>query len=177
MARATFVKKAQKDYPEHGIKKGESYYWWKFRFGGKHFSKTQPSRSQLTQSEFYGRVYDLEDRIAALEADENLPSEIEDIASELRDIASECEDKRNNMPESLQDSDSGQLLEERAQAMESAADEFESIDFNDAPESTDMGDETDEETCRRQVEADEEVSDDYWQTKLEEVQAITIDAP
>lgn len=26
MARANFVKAARKDYPEHGIKKGESYY-------------------------------------------------------------------------------------------------------------------------------------------------------
>ncbi len=45
MARAHFVKAAAKDHPEHGIKKGESYWWWAFRsaYGSrKVYSKTQP---------------------------------------------------------------------------------------------------------------------------------------
>jgi hypothetical protein len=53
MARAHFVKKARKAIPGTDIKKGDSYYWWKFRFGGKRTSKTAPKASQLTQSEFW----------------------------------------------------------------------------------------------------------------------------
>ncbi len=46
MAKATFVKKAQKDYPEFGIKKGDSYWHWAFAFGPKYKSKTQPTRME-----------------------------------------------------------------------------------------------------------------------------------
>ena len=56
MPRVYFVKKARKDYPV-GIKKGDSYYWWKFRYGGIHRSKTRPRPSQLTQSEFLSTIY------------------------------------------------------------------------------------------------------------------------
>ncbi len=56
MARAHFVKKARKDNPAAGIKAGDSYYWWKFRRGGKHYSKTAPRPSQLTQSEYLRRL-------------------------------------------------------------------------------------------------------------------------
>lgn len=144
MARATFVKAAAKDYPAQGIKKGESYWWWKFRYGSRQISKTEPRRSQLTQSEFYGQVYDIEDEIGALSADDGLQSAVEDIASRLREIGEQCTEKRDNMPEGLQDSETGTLLEERASAMESAADELEAIDFDDNPE-------------------------DYWTEKLDEV--------
>lgn len=72
MARATFVKKARKDIPGTDIKAGESYYWWKFRFGGKHYSKTPPRRSQLTQSDFLGQLYAIEDEIQGLVADDTL---------------------------------------------------------------------------------------------------------
>ncbi len=184
MARATFVKKARKDIPSAGIKAGESYYWWKFRFGGKYFSKTAPRRSQLTQSEFYSQVYEIEDEIAGATADESLKDFVEDIASRLREIGEDCQSKRDNMPESLQDSDTGSLLEERAQAMETAADEFESIDFDDAPDE-DPDENPDEETADEGDHGDAEIVvtahqdkvDEYWQGKLEEVQAISIDAP
>ena len=36
MPRVHFVKKARKDYPSTGIQKGDSYYWWQFRYGGTH---------------------------------------------------------------------------------------------------------------------------------------------
>ena len=128
MARATFVKRARKDNPV--CKKGESYYHWKFAFGAKQYSKTAPSRSQLTQSEFYGTLYELQDQRD--EACGNLRDTdgsdfdsfktiIEDIASQLTDLSSECEGKRDNMPEGLQDSETGQLLEtrcDRCQEME-----------------------------------------------------------
>lgn len=182
MARAHFVKSARKDYPSAGIKKGESYWWWKFRYGSKRMSKTQPTRSQLTQSAFYGQVYDLQDRIAGLEASDSLPDEVSDIADELRSLGEECSSNRDNMPEQLQDSDSGSLLQERADAMEAAADEFEGIDFDppDEPEEpVREEDEDDEMFAVRVAEYEEEVEayQNFWQEKLEEVQAIDFDVP
>ncbi len=139
MARATFVKKAQKDYPEHGIKKGESYYWWKFRFGGKHFSKTRPRPSQLTQSDYLSTAYALQEQIEDLQYGpdiiEDVPGDLRNVADELRTLGSDQEDKINNMPDSLQDSEVAERLRSRAEAcesiageLESAADEIEDLD-------------------------------------------------
>jgi len=47
MARAT-QQRARKDYPAQGIKKGDSYWKWSFRFGGTFKSLTKPQPSQLT---------------------------------------------------------------------------------------------------------------------------------
>ena len=55
MPRVHFVRKAAKAHAG-GIEKGDSYYWWKFRYGGIRKSKTRPKRSQLTQSRA-GEVY------------------------------------------------------------------------------------------------------------------------
>lgn len=131
MPKVTFVKVARKDYPEHNIKKGESYYWWKFKFGGKNYSKTQPKASQLTQSDFLSQLYDIQDRLGELTADniEDLQSEVESIAEELNQLAEECHEKHDNMPEGLQEGEVGQMLEERADACENAAGELEGIDF------------------------------------------------
>ena len=128
MPRVTHVKKARKNYKEQGIKKGESYYWWKFRFGSKHMSKTAPKRQQLTQSNFYISLYDLEDRINDLIADDTLSSEVESIIEDIRQLAEEQEENKNNMPEGLQEGDTGQLLDERKDGLESWADELEGVD-------------------------------------------------
>jgi hypothetical protein len=133
MARTHFVKAARKDYPDAGIKRGEAYYWWKFRYGGKNRQKTPPKASQLTQSEFMGTIYDIEERIAALsssEGIESLQADVASLAEELRNLGSEQDDKRNNMPDSLQDSETGQLLESRQQACEEMADALEDVDLD-----------------------------------------------
>lgn len=161
MARAHFVKKARKAIKGTDIKKGDSYYWWKFRFGGKHTSKTPPRRSQLTQSAFLGALYDLEDRIGDAKADADLPDELRSIAEELRSLAEECEEKHGNMPDSLQESDTGQMLQDRAQACNDAADELDQI-----ADGCDVADK----------EADQS-EEEYWQAQLEEAQAVSIDAP
>ena len=136
-----FVKKARKDYPEDGIKKGESYYWWKPRYGGIRRSKTYPSRQELTQSEFLCRVYDIEDELSSIEIDiegknkEEIEQEIRDtlesIISEIEELRDECEDKLYNMPEQLQDtSEAGILLQERIDALEDWISELEAIDIS-----------------------------------------------
>jgi len=102
MPQVHFVQKARKDYPGQGIKKGESYYWWKFRYGGRFASKTQPRPSQLTMSEYLGTAYTLQEQVEDLVIDpkdlESLADDLRSIADELRTLGSEQEDKIGNMP-------------------------------------------------------------------------------
>jgi hypothetical protein len=79
------------------------------------------------------------------------------VVQELRDLAEECQDNLDNMPEGLQQGDTGMMLQERIEACNNAADELEGI-------VSDYDAETEEE-------------EDYWTEKLEEVQAVSIDAP
>ena len=125
MPRVHFVKKARKDNPI--VKKGESYYWWKFRFGGKRYSKTRPKRSQLTQSSFLANLWDLEDSIPNEMSEEDVNSFI----SELEALKEECEYSLDNMPEQLRDtSESGYLLRERIDNLDDWINELYSIDFD-----------------------------------------------
>lgn len=134
MAHATFVKKSRRRYSEGdtgiegGIKKGTSYYWWKFRYGGKRYSLTAPRASQLTQSSFYATLHGISETLEDLSEEDDLPGAIEQAASDLRELAEECESNKSNMPESLQESETGQLLDERAEFCNAAADELEAID-------------------------------------------------
>jgi hypothetical protein len=123
MARVTFVKSARKDNPV--AKKGESYYWWKPMVGGrggaKRYSKERPSRSQLTQSEFLSTLYDIEDGSMS---EAQSPEDFRGVAEALRELGQEQQDKYDNMPEGLQQGDTGQMLEERASGCDSWADEI-----------------------------------------------------
>ncbi len=181
MARATHVMKARKDVPGTDIKAGESYYWWKFKRGGKHFSKTPPKRSQLTQSNFYAQIFDIEDEVGAATGDDSLPGLCEDIASRLRELGGECQGNLDNMPEGLQQGSTGELLQERVSAMETAADEFESIDFGDPDSEFDEPErnegESDEDYESRKDDEREQFIQEYWDGKLDEVQQISIEAP
>lgn len=175
MARATFVKSARKDilgYDEKVvIKKGESYYWWKFRFGGKIISKTPPRRSQLTQSEFYGTMYDIEDRISdlsALSADD-LASEVEDIISEIQSLGEEQQDKLGNMPDSLQDAPTGELLQNRSEACDAIVSELESIDLEFSENEPDAS-ATDEEKAEY-----DSLLESWIEDKIGEIQSVSFE--
>lgn len=112
MAKVHFVKSARKDNPV--AKKGESYFWWKPMVGGrggaKRYSKERPRPSQLTQSEFLSRFYDIEEQIA--EAKD--PDTLEQIAQDLSELGDETREKYDNMPDGLREGDTGQMLDERA---------------------------------------------------------------
>jgi len=124
--RVHFVKKARKDNP--AVKAGESYYWWKFRYGGKRYSKIRPKPWQLTQSPFLQELYMLEDWLANLnELDEDCRGELVD---KLREMQEECENSLYNMPDHLQEtSESGQLLQERINYLDEWASAVENIDL------------------------------------------------
>ncbi len=140
MPRVHYVKKARKDNP--AVKAGESYYHWSFRFGGKRYSATRPKRSQLTQSAFYGTLWDLEDgledRVNGVETVEDLQSVVEEVKDEVEALRDEAQESLDNMPEHLQDSSSsGEMLTERIDAMEEWANSLESVDIDEAPDMDD----------------------------------------
>ena len=130
MTTAHFVKKCRKTIRGTGIKKGDSYWWWKFRYGDKHVSKTQPRPSQLTGSEFLGTVYSIEEGLADVDVSdrEEVASVIETAKEELAQLRDETDEKFNNMPDSLQQGDTGQLLEQRVQDVDTMIDELDNID-------------------------------------------------
>jgi len=166
MARATFVKSARKDNPV--AKKGESYYWWKFRYGGKYYSKTPPRSSQLINSPFLSTMAAVEEKFSydfdvddARDAEE-LKSLVEDAVNEVREAAEEAQGSLDNMPEGLQQGPTGELLESRADEGESMADEYENVDLEDydGPDVPTDGDIPEEFR-------------DWIEGKLEELQNIT----
>ena len=115
--------KARKDYPDIGVTKGEMYYKWsiKLQRGGLvRRSKTYPRPSQLNRG-FSGRLGDIQQDISAASDVDDLRS----LAETLRELGSEQQESFDNMPEGLQQGDTGQMLEERANNCETWADEIE----------------------------------------------------
>lgn len=183
MARATFVKSAQKNIYQSGkhvkytskkgkregqeltkldrtvpkdendpifIAKGESYYWWAFKNGGKHFSKTAPKQSQLTQSAYLGELYSIQEELEVIRENisdaDDLSSSVDDIKSRLEELKETTEGSLENMPEGLQQGDTGQLLQERIDALDNAISEMEGIDFDyDEQDEDDLREEAIEE--------------------------------
>lgn len=134
MPRVTHVKAARKDNPV--AKKGESYFWWKFRYGGKRYSLTRPRQSQLTQSAYFGTLYaaleNIEDWTG--ESYEDFESLVEEVRGELENLSEETQSSLDNMPDSLQYSPTGELLQERVDALDTAASDVEYVDEFDFDE-------------------------------------------
>ncbi|UPT53364.1 hypothetical protein [Synechococcus phage Ssp-JY38] len=126
--------KARKDYPNFGIKKGDQHYTWTLKTGprtSREFRQiAPPRRSQLTTSEFLSTVYDLEDRLASVDNEDDARS----LVDELNQLADEQDDKLSNMPEGLKQGPTGQQIEARAEGCREAANEIESLLDNHADE-------------------------------------------
>lgn len=164
MPRVHFVKKARKDVANSDIKAGESYYWWKFRYGRKRVSRTPPKQSQLTQSEFLGTIYDIEEQVQALTEESEFESEIDSIKDQLETLKSETEEKLSNMPDQLQEGDVGQMLQERIDELDSMISEYDSIDL-----------EVDEERIKEEVMDGEEKEEDETKEEFEERMKESVD--
>lgn len=126
MPKVHYVKKARKDYP--GIKKGQSYYWFKLYKRSKVRQLTRPKRWQLTGSYFLSEVWQLEDEY---EFDfEDLETSVEELVNQLESLLDECEANFSNMPDSLQyESETGQMLEERIDGLTEWIDNLRSVDL------------------------------------------------
>jgi hypothetical protein len=118
------------------INVGESYWWWQFPHSPIYYSKTRPKRSQLTRSEFYSWLFDMEDdTIGAFE----LPEDIEDYkpedleatrdewVGEIESQKEELESRLDNMPDGLRDSS---VLNERIEGLDSWIGDLEGVDID-----------------------------------------------
>lgn len=124
------TQKAAKDYPEHGIKKGDTYYKWSFRYGGTYMSKEYPKPSQLTQSKLsgaYAASEALDAGLSEASCPEDIVSLIEDAISDIQSVADEYREAKENMPENLQDSPTAQDCEEKADNLEAWIEDLESV--------------------------------------------------
>lgn len=130
MPRVNYVKSARKDNP--AVSKGEPYFWWKFRYGGKRYSRTRPRPSQLTQSEYLSTIRSLVEQVEDQSFDvgdvEGLEEFRDEILSQLEELREMTQDALDNMPEQLQD---GSVSQERLEALEEAISEVESIEAPD----------------------------------------------
>jgi hypothetical protein len=121
MPRVHHVRRARKKNPVAEI--GESYYWWKFRYGDKRYSKEPPRRSQLTQSSFLSTLWDLEDNLP----DEITEAEAEDLLATLEELSEECQSSLDNMPDQLQEAS---ILSERIDGIDGWLGEIWNIDWS-----------------------------------------------
>lgn len=127
MPRVNTVQKARKDYPDSGISKGDTYYWWKFPYGSVIRSLTYPKRSQLTKLPYKSQAYDIEDSLLALED----PEDLDTILDNIEALKDEAQDALDSMPEHLQEtSTSGQTLQEYVDALEAWYNDLDSIDVD-----------------------------------------------
>lgn len=119
--------KARKDYPNHGIKKGDMYYNWSVKTGPvsgiTYRSLTPPRPEQLTTSAYLQSAYPIERSIHEISDIDALDAAISDVEG-LRD---EEEGKLDNMPDGLRDGDTGQLIQSRIDACEEAISALEEI--------------------------------------------------
>ena len=142
MAKVHHVKKARKHHRRFGVKKGQEYWWWKRRAPGqrvgfKVVSPKKPKPSQVEGNPYRATILEFQERC---EADPTADT-LREVAAELEELAEEQEEKRRNMPNQLQDSDAGQMLEARAAAcrslaseLETAASEIEDLEMADDPD-------------------------------------------
>ena len=144
------------------INVGESYYTWCFYGGQPQDSKERPKPSQLTQNWFKQELYSIQEKIEEFE-----PEDVEDVATfidEIRDDAEslrdECQEHLDNMPEQLQDSDSGQTLQERIDNLDSVIGDIDNFDSEFESEIEKEDDESDDEFLERQSEEKQQWLDD-----------------
>jgi len=171
MPKVHFVKAAQKD--NRVVKKGESYYWARFKTGPrssmKKMWKDRPRPSQLTLSSFKSQALTmaetLQDFSGGVEDLADLIEQIKEIAETCR---SEAEENHENMPDGLKDGDTGQLLQTRVDEMQSVIDELEGIDTEFDEDAA--ADEFDEDEARS--EASEAYSGEEAQRETEVAAAV-----
>lgn len=126
MPKVHFVQKARKDNPV--AKRGESYYWFKFRYGPKQYSKNRPKPKDLTQSQYLTVIYSCQEQFSCLvdptqmSADGDGHESIIDalqvaedglasIADELEELVSQYEESSSNIREHFEYSELADNLE------------------------------------------------------------------
>lgn len=117
------------------IKAGDEYYEWKFKHAEpsrQHKTHGAPRQSQLCNGKMsgvYAAVEGVEDDIKAARNSRDiggLADVLNSAAEEVRNVKDEYESGLSNMPDSLQQSSTGEQIQEKIDALETFADELES---------------------------------------------------
>lgn len=131
MAQVHFVKSAMKDYPEAGIQKGESYYWWRFYRESKRRSKTRPKPSQTTPNETISNVLALVEGLEEWGEGTWSEGDRDELVGQLESIRDAEQEKFDNLPENFQYGQVGSEIEERISTIDQWIDDLGSIDFEE----------------------------------------------
>jgi hypothetical protein len=146
MPRLHFVKKARKDNPV--AKAGESYYWWQHAFSRISYSKERPKPSQMTQSEFMSEYLsmgeDFEEAVNGAVSMEELDDARRELIERAEQLRDDTEEKLGNMPDSLQEADTGQMMQERIDGLDGWISDLEAVDLDElGPDEDDLDPEED----------------------------------
>lgn len=109
------------------VEVGQSYYWWKWRFGSKNVSLTEPTPDQLTRygkSEWDEKMEDYEERKGNLDSE----SDKDDLLEDISEFKEELESRLENIPESLKESS---VLNERIEELDTLYDEVTGIEIEE----------------------------------------------
>jgi hypothetical protein len=116
-------------------------------------------------------VYDINERLESIDGEtaEDFESAISEIVGDLENLRDETQEKHDNMPEQLQQGDTGQLLEERVQSIEGMISNLESVTI-DVPEALNP----DSDEAKKEAEAENaddwvKMSEDEKKAKIAEV--------
>lgn len=131
MTKLHHVKKAMKDYPKAGIKKGDSYYWWQHFRGPRLMSLTKPKPSQIASNDYDSTGLALVEGLQEWGDEPWTEEDRDELVSELETLRDEQQDSYDNLPQGLQQGDVGVMLEERVSALDEWIGELEGISFED----------------------------------------------
>lgn len=117
------------------VNKGQEYYAWSlFGESKERISVTCPNRNQLTNNEFKLGYYAVEDRIGDLFSQDFLESSIDDevneIVSDIESLKDNAQESLDNMPEQLQEGETGQMLQSRVESLEEWSSNIEAVDLS-----------------------------------------------
>lgn len=120
-----YTKKAAKDYPEHGIKRGDVYYEWCFYRQKPNKSKTYPRESELVSDEDFASalaVFEQFDPNAEVTYDN-----LQEMISTLTEARDNMESRYDDLNDGLRAGSVGTTLEERKDQISSTIDTLENI--------------------------------------------------
>lgn len=166
MPKVTKIERAGKDYPEFGIKKGDTHYVWaiKMQRGGVvRRSKAYPRQSQLTMSEYKIQAHQLNEQIEDFHHDgtiQSVSSFLEELISDTENLRDEQQEKLDNMPEGLQQGSTGEMIQARIDAIEAFLSELENIDEPDFEADGEEVEET-EDSVDSDGKTEEELADEF----------------
>lgn len=165
MPRVHHVKSARKADPNNDIKVGDSYYWWKHKlaYGGlMRKSKVYPKPSQLTLSSFWSAVLATKENYDTPTNTDDLEAHRDSIVSDLEGIRDETQEKLENMPEGLQQGNTGEQLQSRISSVEEAISTIESVDCDCEIDEGWNNESRYQRECRMKQELEEKL-EEHWQ--------------